>query len=64
MSVLDVFISPGVAVGCVAGVAAAAGLQWMSPTENLVWAQALIVAVFGAIGLLLDYRTTDREHKR
>lgn len=62
--ILAVLVSPGSAIGCAAGVGIAVGLRWLFPTENLIFAQALIVAVCCAVGAMLEGRMSgdDRDN--
>ena len=64
MSLLDIFVTPGVAVGCVVGIGLSAGLQWLFPNESMITAQALIIVVCSVLGLVLEHRVTDRPPKR
>lgn len=60
VSLIDAFVTPGAAIGCAVGIAVSAGLQWLFPGENMVLAQAVIVAVCSIVGLVLEHRVTDR----
>ena len=64
MSPLDIFVTPGAAIGCVVGIGLSAGLQWLFPNESMVPAQAVIVVVCSVVGLVLEHRVTDRPPKR
>jgi multisubunit Na+/H+ antiporter MnhG subunit len=48
-----VLTAPGAALGCVVGVAIAFGLHWLAPEADLVFVQALIVAVCCFIGYVV-----------
>jgi hypothetical protein len=64
VSILDILVTPGAAIGCVVGIALSAGLQWLFPNESMVPAQALIVVVCSVLGLVLEHRFTDRPPNR
>jgi hypothetical protein len=63
VSILDILVSPGAALGCAAGVAIAALLHWLFPTADLILAQALIVVVFSIIGLALEHQAGEKRKK-
>jgi hypothetical protein len=63
VSIIDVLVTPGAAVGCVVGIALSTGLHWLFPEENLIPAQALLVVVCSVLGLILEHRVTDRPPK-
>ena len=50
----EVLLSPPAALGCAIGVALAALLRWVFPNQDLLFGQALLVAVCFAIGLAFD----------
>ena len=56
----SLLVSPGAAVGCIVGVGIAVGLHWLFPAEDLVAAQALVVAVCCALGALMEWRRPTR----
>ena len=45
MSLIDVLIAPGAAVGCVVGIGVAAMLHWFFPERDLLYLQATLVVV-------------------
>ena len=64
MSLFDIAVMPGAAIGCVVGVGISAALQWLFPNERMLTAQALIVVVCCVLGLVLEHQVTDRPPKR
>lgn len=64
MNMLDLFsllASPGAAAGCILGVGIAVGLHWLFPAEDLLAAQALVVAVCCGVGALLEWHQPARD---
>jgi hypothetical protein len=64
MSIIDVLIAPGAAIGCVVGVGAAALLHWFFPTEDLLVVQALLVVFFTIVGHVVAYQLEGRPPER
>ena len=64
MSIVDVLVSPGAAIGCVVGIGASAILHWLFPAEDLLAVQALLVVVFSIGGLVVEHRVTDRPPRK
>ncbi len=54
MSLLDLLVTPGVAIGCVIGVALASAVHLMFPDKDLVAFQALIIVVACVLGLIWE----------
>ena len=55
MSILDLIVGPGAAIGCLFGIAVAVSLHWLFPEKDLVTLQALIVVATTAIGMILEF---------
>ncbi len=60
MSIFDILVSPGAALGCAIGLGAAVVLHWLFPEEDLLFAQALLIGVFTVAGLIIEYRQSNR----
>ena len=52
MSLVDFLLNPGVAVGCIVGIAAALLLHWLFPEQDLSLVQALLLAFFAGVGMV------------
>ena len=57
MSFVDALLNPRAAIGCVVGIVARAGLQWLLPGEGLLFGQACIIVIFTVVGHILEYRS-------
>jgi putative flippase GtrA len=64
VSIFDVLVTPGAAIGCVVGIGLSAALQWLFPDESMIPAQALIVVVCSVVGHVLQHHVTDRPPKQ
>jgi hypothetical protein len=63
MSIIDLLLNPGIALGSIAGIGAAGALHWLFPDQNLVFVQALLVALGGAVGAIIEYKVGDDKPK-
>ena len=57
----ELLVSPAAVLGCVAGVALAALLHLAFPSQDLLFAQTLLVAVCFAGGLALSLRAKGKQ---
>ncbi|MDO9421705.1 MAG: hypothetical protein Q7T66_14865 [Herminiimonas sp.] len=55
MSIIDLIVAPGTAVGCVIGIAIAVGLNWLFPEKDLITPQALVVVATTAVGMFFEF---------
>ena len=63
MSIVDILVNPGAAIGCVVGIGAAATLHWAFPTQDLVVVQAFIVIFCCVVGLVIEHRFDGTRNK-
>ena len=63
MSLIDLMLHPGVAVGCAVGIGAAVLLHWLFPGQDLTLAQALLVAFFAGVGMLWELVGSGRKKR-
>ena len=56
MSIVDVILNPGAAIGCVVGIGVAATLHWAFPSQDILVAQAFIVTVCCVVGLVIEHK--------
>lgn len=64
MSIADVLLNPGAAIGCVVGIGAAATLHWAFPSQDLVVVQAFIVVLCCIIGFVIEHKFDDGTQKK
>lgn len=55
MSLFDLLVNPGAAVGCAVGVLAAGALHWAFPEHDLAFAQALLIALGCIVGMVYEH---------
>jgi hypothetical protein len=61
MSVIEmVAVTPGGIIGCIVGIAIAAGVHWLFPNEALAYAYAIIIAVTTVTGHVLAEHWANR----
>lgn len=63
MSIIDVLLNPGAAIGCVVGLGAAAALHWAFPSQDLVVVQAVIVIAFCVFGHVIEHKFDGTRNK-
>jgi hypothetical protein len=59
MEFIEFLLRPATVMGCILGLLVAGILQWLFPSENLLFGQALIVATGFVLGVAIDYRFDD-----
>lgn len=55
MSLFDLLLNPGTAIGCAVGMLAAGALHWAFPEQDLALAQGLLIALGCIVGMVYEH---------
>ena len=64
MDLLEVFLDPGLLLGCLLGVGAAFTLHWLFPAEDLSLVQGLLIIFFACAGMAFELFGTERSRRK
>lgn len=64
MEIFDLLTQPKALIGCLLGFALAAFLHFLFPKNDLIFLQALIVAIGTLVGMLIEYSSPKKTRNK